>query len=164
MIRAIEELPEEYRTAVVMSDVEGLPYADNDERDGLRDVDEYNLTVSVDRPTFVSFLNANRTFFFNAQAFLQHVQGYRSSFPGNGPWNLLVTATVQTGYFQDRLLPSMTVVYDHGSSSGAFLPQIRYRWTERFSATFGAALFAGRFQETTAPIAPPAPRPPTGAR
>jgi len=28
VLRAIDELPEEYRTAVVMSDVEGLPYAD----------------------------------------------------------------------------------------------------------------------------------------
>lgn len=28
VLRAIDDLPEEYRTAVVMSDVEGLPYAD----------------------------------------------------------------------------------------------------------------------------------------
>jgi RNA polymerase sigma-70 factor (ECF subfamily) len=28
IISAIEELPEEYRTAVVLSDIEGLPYAE----------------------------------------------------------------------------------------------------------------------------------------
>jgi RNA polymerase sigma-70 factor (ECF subfamily) len=28
IVQAIEELPEEYRTAVVLSDVEGLPYAE----------------------------------------------------------------------------------------------------------------------------------------
>ena len=35
VLRAIEELPEEYRTAVVMSDVEGLPYADIAEATGV---------------------------------------------------------------------------------------------------------------------------------
>ncbi len=35
VIRAIEDLPEEYRTAVVMSDVEGLPYADIAEATGV---------------------------------------------------------------------------------------------------------------------------------
>ncbi len=35
VIHAIEELPEEYRTAVVMSDVEGLPYADIAEATGV---------------------------------------------------------------------------------------------------------------------------------
>jgi len=35
VIRAIQELPEEYRTAVVMSDVEGLPYADIAEATGV---------------------------------------------------------------------------------------------------------------------------------
>jgi len=35
VIRAIEELPEEYRTAVVMSDVEGLPYAEIAEATGV---------------------------------------------------------------------------------------------------------------------------------
>jgi len=35
VLRAIDELPEEYRTAVVMSDVEGLPYADIAEATGV---------------------------------------------------------------------------------------------------------------------------------
>jgi len=35
VLRAIDELPEEYRTAVVMSDVEGLPYAEIAEATGV---------------------------------------------------------------------------------------------------------------------------------
>jgi RNA polymerase sigma-70 factor (ECF subfamily) len=35
VVRAIEALPEEYRTAVVMSDVEGLPYAEIAESTGV---------------------------------------------------------------------------------------------------------------------------------
>jgi hypothetical protein len=43
--------------------------SDNGEYSGLTKVDEYNLTISVDRPTFINFLNANRTFFINSQLF-----------------------------------------------------------------------------------------------
>ncbi|MCP3986518.1 MAG: hypothetical protein GY723_19215 [bacterium] len=132
--------------------LEGLPFSDNNEYDGLRDVDTFNLTVSVDRPTFVNFLNANRTFFINSQWFFQYVDGYRGSFTSNGPWNVLATLTVMTGYFQDRLLPSATAVYDFNSNSGAFMSQVTYRYTGRFSATFGVAGFFGRFKQTDMPI------------
>jgi len=69
---------------------------------------------------------------------------------------LTATLTVNTGYFRDRLLPTATLVYDKRSNSGAFLAQLTYRWTENFSATFGAALFAGRVEKKKAPLNPPA--------
>src|SRR5690606_36152334 len=125
--------------------IEGQRFADNDEEDGITESDTLNLTVSVDRPTFINFLNPNRTFFFNTQIFFQYITNYQSSFPGNGPFNVLGTFTVQTGYFQDRLLPGVTFVYDVKSSSGAALPSISYRFTENFSATVGMNLFWGRF-------------------
>ncbi len=124
--------------------IEGQPYSNANEVSGLTDVDTYNLTVSVDRPTFINFLNANRTFFFNSQWFFQYVDGYERGFTGSGPWNTFFTFTISTGYLQDRLLPSATFVYDFRSNSGAFLPQVSYRFTENFSASFGVALFAGR--------------------
>jgi len=134
--------------------IEGVPYFDNDETDGLTDADAYNLVISMDRPTFVNFLNANRTFFVNTQWFLQYLDGYRSGFTSNGPWNLLGTLTISTGYFQDRLLPALTLVYDVASSSGAVLPQVTYRFTSDFSATFGASAFFGRFEEKRAALNP----------
>jgi hypothetical protein len=134
--------------------IEGTPFANNDEFDGLSDADTYNLTVSVDRPTFVNFLNANRTFFFNSQWFFQYVDGFRKGFTSTGPWNVLMTFTVQSGYFQDRLLPSITFVYDLQSNSGAVLPELTYLFSANFSATFGVALFNGRFEEKTTPIVP----------
>ena len=63
---------------------------------------------------------------------------------------------MNTGYFQDRLLPSMVFVYDLHSNSGAFLPQITYRFNEAFSATFGLVFLQGRFKEADAPINDPA--------
>jgi hypothetical protein len=104
----------------------------------------------------VNFLNANRTFFVNSQVFIQYVDGYRKSFPSNGPWNFLATLTVATGYFQDRLLPTATFVYDKRSNSGALLPQLTYRFTENFSATFGVAGFWGRVERKTMSLVPPA--------
>src|SRR5690606_32721374 len=93
------------------------------------------------------------TFFFNTQIFFQYITNYQSSFPGNGPFNVLGTFTVQTGYFQDRLLPGVTFVYDVKSSSGAALPSISYRFTENFSATVGMNLFWGRFDLVDMPVA-----------
>ena len=110
------------------------PYTDNDSFAGVSQSDTMNLTISVDRPTFINFLNPGRTFFFNSQVFFQYVTDYKAGYTSNGPFNMLGTFTIQTGYFQDRLLPGITFVYDVNSNSGAILPQLTYRFTENFSA------------------------------
>ena len=119
--------------------------ADNNEYDGLSSVDEYNLTLSVDRPTFINFLNANRTFLINTQLFTAYLGGYREGMPREGPWTFLWLLNVQTGYFQDRFLVSAVTVWDLRSHSGAFLPNVQYRLTENLSVTVGANVFTGRF-------------------
>jgi hypothetical protein len=105
--------------------------------------DAYNLTISVDRPTFVNFLNANRTLFMNAQLFIGYLPDYNRSYTTTGPLNALMTFAVATGYFQDRLLPSFAVVYDIQSSSGGILPSVSYRINQDFSMTVGMAVFWG---------------------
>jgi len=105
--------------------------------------DVFNLTVSIDRPTFVNFLNANRTFFFNVQVFFRYLSDYNESYELNGPFSALATLSVATGYFQDRLLPSMTFVHDFSSASGAFIGQVAYRFNQDFSVGVGMALFYG---------------------
>jgi hypothetical protein len=119
---------------------------DNDAYLGYTPADTYNLTISVDRPTFVNFLNANRTFFINTQWFIQYIAGYQSSFTDNGPLNVLAVLSIMTGYFDDRLEPGLTMVYDFNSGSGAVIPQVTYKYTSNFSATFGISVFAGREQ------------------
>ena len=99
--------------------IEGLPFSDNNSWEATSQADTYNLTLSVDRPTFVNFLNQNRTFFFNTQWFFQYVDGYERGFTSNGPFNMLATFTVTTGYFQDRLLPGFTIVYDFAIALGS---------------------------------------------
>jgi hypothetical protein len=120
--------------------------ADNGSIDGLRELDEYNLTLSVDRPTFINFLNANRTFFINTQIFTSYLAGYEKTMLRDGPWTLLALLNANTGYFQDRFLVSAAMVYDIRSNSGAFLPSVQYRFTENFSLTLGAAVLSGHWE------------------
>jgi hypothetical protein len=135
-----------------MTWVDEQPFVDNDQLSGVSKVDTLNLTVSVDRPTFINFLNPGRTFFINSQIFVQYIDDYQENFYVNGPLNVLATLTAFTGYHQDRLLFFNTVVYDVLSRSGALLPSITYRFTESFSATAGVNVFWGRTELRDAPI------------
>jgi hypothetical protein len=127
-------------------------FVNNDEYDGISDVDTLNLTVSVDRPTFINFLNQGRTFFFNSQWFFQYIPDYQKNYYANGPLNVLATFTAFTGYHQDRLMLFSTVVYDFNSNSGALLPSVTYRFTENLSASIGVNVFFGHQQLRDAPI------------
>jgi len=130
-----------------------MPFINNDSMNYISDSQSLNLTISVDRPTFINFLNANRTFFFNSQWFFQYLMNYDKGFATTtGPFNVLFTFAFFTGYFQDRLLPQMVTVYDFRSQSGGFLPSIEYRFNERFSVTFGISYFIGRGQYIPMPL------------
>jgi Protein of unknown function (DUF1302) len=128
------------------------PYAVVNEPQGFVERNTYNLTVSVDRPTFINFLNANRTFFFNSQVFVRYISGYDGDFAVNGPVSALGTLTVATGYHQDRLLPAVTGVYDVRSASGGVIGQFTFRYSETFSVTIGAANFFGHAQALDVPL------------
>jgi Protein of unknown function (DUF1302) len=120
--------------------------ADNGSLDGIGKVDEFNLTISVDRPTFINFLNANRTFFINSQLFTSYLNGYKRTMLRDGPFTFLLLLNANTGYFQDRFLVSAAAVWDFKSDSGAFLPSVQYRFTENFSLTIGAAVLGGHWE------------------
>jgi hypothetical protein len=127
--------------------IDSLPLTDANADSTITNTDQYTLVVSVDRPTFINFLNANRTFLFNSQWFMSYRPDHGSGFQSNGPYNVTTTFTILTGYFQDRLLGVFTLVYDFQSESGGGLPSLTYRFSESFSATFGMALFWGRSQD-----------------
>jgi hypothetical protein len=132
--------------------VEDIHVADNDAFDNHGETDSFRLTISVDRPTFVNFLNANRTFFFNTQWFFEYQDDYGRGYLNDGPLDVFGVFAVSTGYFQDRLLPSLVAVYFVRNNSFAILPEVTYRFSENFSATFGVAAFAGRDQLRRAAI------------
>jgi hypothetical protein len=118
--------------------------------------DEFVLTVSVDRPTFFNFLNPNRSFFINFQFFLRYLTDYvggRDDKDGmfgvaEGPWDGLMTLTMFSGYFQDRLQPRMTFVYSPTTSTGAALTGLSYRWNDAFSTALAFNHFFGHPTQT----------------
>jgi hypothetical protein len=118
-------------------------FGSNTSRSLVQEADVHSLTLSADRPTFINFLNPNRTFFFNTQWFFRWIPEHDSSFFLNGPLSVLATFSVFSGYFQDRMLPSITYVHDFSSASGGVLASVSYRFTEVFSATVGMASFFG---------------------
>jgi hypothetical protein len=120
----------------------GTTVPDDQEPNLFRKEDIYNLSISVDRPTFVNFLNANRTIVFNSQIFLQYIAGGRTV-RDRDPVQLLGTFTALTGYFQDRLLTQMTFVHDLRSSSGGAIFDVTWRFSSDFSMTLGMATFYG---------------------
>jgi hypothetical protein len=124
----------------------------NDEVDGLSSTQHFNLSISLDRPTFIRFLNPSRTFLFNSQLFLQYVDGYEKGFVTSGPFNALGTLLVATAYHQDRLIPTLTLVHDFSSVSGAVIAGLTYRYTTHFSLSVGAAGFYGKTTSVDAPI------------
>jgi Protein of unknown function (DUF1302) len=115
------------------------------------------LTISMDRPTFVNFLNPNRTLFFNTQWFFRYINNFHdnSAMWVNGPFAMLATFTINTGYFQDRLLPEVTFVHDVRTTSGAALISLTYRYSQAFSATLGTNVFYGSPQKMQLPIQQP---------
>ncbi|MFP6579761.1 MAG: hypothetical protein VCC02_08150, partial [Myxococcota bacterium] len=122
-----------------------VAYGDSASESMITRVDTFNLTLSVDRPTFINFLNQNRTFFITTQWFFQYIDGYRKSFnTPRGPFNVLGILFIQTGYFQDRLLPKLTLIYDVKSVSAAVVVEFTYRFSDTFSMAFGTAFFMGR--------------------
>ena len=69
----------------------------------------------------------------------------------NGPFSMLATFTINTGYFQDRLLPEVTFVHDVRTTSGAALVSLTYRYSEVFSATDRRERFLREPPEDAAP-------------
>jgi len=124
--------------------IEGEPVGHNLRYNALEKADNFNLTISADRPTFINFLNSNRTFFFNWQFFMNYREGWTKAHGNEGPWDFTTTFAVFTGFFQDRLGPSAVVLYNIPTQSGAFLPSISYRFSDRFSAAVGMAFFFGK--------------------
>jgi hypothetical protein len=126
--------------------IEDAPYINNKADRGFSLEDTLNLTMSIDRPTFVNFLNANRTIFFNTQLFLRYIPRYKGdkTFNVPGPVSLLATFTAFTGFWQDRLMTFVTLIHEVQSNSGGQIVTMNYRFSESFSVTIGMSSFYGK--------------------
>jgi hypothetical protein len=119
---------------------------------GLSDADIMTMSISVDRPTFINFLNPNRSFFMNFQFFMQYVIDYEGG-PSDKDGNFgafedkfsipTVVFTFFSGYFQDRLAPRTSIVWSPPTGTYGILWGLSYRWSGNFSTSLAMNNFWG---------------------
>lgn len=107
--------------------------------------------VGIDRPTFLRFLNPNRSFLFSLQVFGQHLLDHEQIVTPTGKagmpdWenNILATLLIQTGYFSDRLTPTILMAYDTQAHAYVIGPSISWLFSDHWSAFIGANIKTGR--------------------
>ncbi len=113
--------------------------------------DVIRFSIGMDRPTFIKFLNPNRTFFLSAQIFHTYYLGWEGG-PSHGFLNdrhsWIYTFFAQGQYMRDRLTPQGFIVWDQTSNGWIAGMQIQYLFNNNWSAMFGGNFtWSGRRQE-----------------
>jgi len=107
--------------------------------------------IGIDRPTFIKFLNPNRSFLISMQLFGQHLLDHElistpAGKAGMPDWkdNILATLLIQGGYFSDRLTPTILMAYDFKAHAYVVGPSISWLFSDNWSMVLGANLKYGR--------------------
>jgi hypothetical protein len=107
--------------------------------------------IGVDRPTFIRFLNPNKSFLISMQLFGQHLLDHElidtpAGKAGMPDWkdNILATLLIQGGYFNNRLTPTLLMAYDLKANSFVMGPSINWLFSDHWNITLGANLKFGR--------------------
>jgi hypothetical protein len=108
--------------------------------------------LGIDRPTFVPFLNPNRTISFGFQAFVtQVVEGgdmkdagltLNGSHPSEN--TTMFSFGANTGYMQDRINPSILWIYDPGRQGNYLQAGTEFRISDNILWYVGATLYEGK--------------------
>ncbi len=150
----IEAMKSAFRVEVAHTSGEEFP---NTLRERLfSESDVVRWVIGIDRPTFIPFLNKNRSFLLSLQVFGQHLLDHELSnvnaqgMPtlsevGMVDWkdNYITTFLFQGNYLNDRLTPQILTAYDFEAGSGAVAPSIdwkisnSWRLTGIFNIKFG---------------------------
>ena len=105
--------------------------------------------IGWDRPTYIRFLNPNRTFLLSAQVFGQHILDHESFTTPFGhqigfqDWkdNYIATFLFQGFYANDRVLPRVITAYDTGAQAGVISPGVDWLVNDNWRITL-----AGNFK------------------
>lgn len=140
--------------------------------------DVVRWVIGMDRPTFIPWLNENRTFLISAQLFGQHLLDHEEAsvnslgIPtgtkvGMPDWedNYIFTLLVQGNYMNDRLTPEIITAWDVRARSGAVAPSLTWKPSNKWVLKAGFNIKFGEGARSyddnlTANIFPPATCPP----
>ncbi|WP_036250726.1 DUF1302 family protein, partial [Methylibium sp. T29] len=104
----------------------------------------FRSVVGFDRPTFVPFINPNRTTLFSAQLFYQHIFDHEFERGQFGPvgmpdWenNVIATLLMKAFLVNDRVSPQLITAYDVQARALVTSPQVDWIVTDKFKISFG---------------------------
>lgn len=119
--------------------------------DWLDHSDVMRFSIGMDRPTFIKFLNPNRTFFLSTQIFnttyLDHEGDGDEGFVTPRD-NWILTLFAQTHYLRDQVIPQAFFVWE--AQTGSFVSGASVEWliTNRWSAEVGTnVIWGGRMRQ-----------------
>ncbi len=115
--------------------------------------------VGIDRPTFVKFLNPNRTISFGFQAFVIQVLEDGSDIKEDGltlngshpaETTTMFSFSMDTGYMQDRIKPQMLYIFDPGRKGHYLQVGTEFRITDNILWYVGGTLYDGKHSDNAA--------------
>ncbi len=106
----------------------------------------FRSVIGFDRPTFVPFINPNRTTLFSAQLFYQHIFDHELEQRQFGPvgmpdWknNVIGTLLIKAFLAGDRVSPQLITAYDVKARALVTSPQIDWLVTDKLKLSFGGS-------------------------
>ncbi len=135
-----------------MAHTSGEEFADTSKSDLHSESDVIRWVIGWDRPTYIRWLNPNRTFLLSAQIFGQHILDHKSiSHPGTGSqigfqdWkNGYIGTFLFQGFFaNDRILPRLILARDFRAKATVLGPGVDYLINDNLRLIFGANIKLG---------------------
>ena len=130
----------------------GEEFADTSQSRLFSESDVIRWVVGWDRPTYIRFLNPNRTFLLSGQLFGQHILEHeRFTNPISGgkigfqDWdhNMIMTFLFQGFYMNDRVQPRLIQAYDFRGKAYVMSPGVDWLINDNWRLTFAANLKFG---------------------
>jgi hypothetical protein len=123
---------------------------DTTKPDILADGNIYRYVIGIDRPTFIRWLNPNRSFFLSLQAFGTHipdVHAGRYGNPNGANDNFIFTFFVQNQFMRDQLVYLLFGAFGTTGVDGTTGGNVEYLITNNWSVQLGATAFLGSRRE-----------------
>jgi len=115
--------------------------------DGVDSSDVFLAVVGLDRPTYIPFLNRNRTAFLTFQTFFEHIVDYEEGGRSTGmvPYEDSIVSTFQMQNFwrNDSIILTNLVAYDWMAQALIWGPKLRWIMTNNIFFDIGVNMLWG---------------------
>lgn len=105
----------------------------------------FRSVIGIDRPTFIPFINPNRTTLLSAQLFYQHIYNHEikqgtAGVVGMPDWenNVIGTLLIKGFMSGDRVSPQLILARDFQAHAWVASPQVEWNFSNDLKLTFGA--------------------------